>query len=628
MNKKITFSIPFSKVDEEQRTVTGIATAEVLDKQGEIVDYEASKKAFSEWSGNIREMHGDKAVGKKIDVQFDDVNKAVILTSYVSKSADGENAWTKIKEGVLTGYSIGGSVYEIEQETAKSADGSDVNARRIKSYGLAETSFVDSPACPVAEFLMVKNVGGKLEQTEKMIERPKPQTVLGWQKVFTVGIEQYRELQKAQAGVKEMPQIEKAEKLEKKDYTDKEREAMAESGEALPDGSFPIKNKSDLENAIKAYGRAKDKDAAKAHIKKRAKALGLESELPDDWDTKAIEATDLKKADTVEGEESDKKDEQQESAPDSKPSAPESPQGAQDVSGDEGKDVGQPEGAPHGEPSQPQDQRPSEGAPIEGEKPAEPAKPEEPAAPEKPAEPEAPAAPEEGEKAARGSDLRKDLYTVGSLADCLSCLVSIRDWCVMEAEWEGDGSSVPADLTAAIENLGGILTAMTQEEVAEAAGNKDGDTEVVLLADKTTDMEKITATIETATQTAVDRAAELIFGKVGEVIKPLADRVAQLEHQPAAASRPVATYHEVEKGVGMPEAPNAARDANSADMERWTELKATATARKNDPTFTVGERQALVDEMWKLNKKINGVTTADLNPLLPATHPYAFRRLS
>src|SRR6185369_18100111 len=45
----------------------------------------------------------------------------------------------------------------------------------------------------------------------------------------------------------------------------------------------PIENRADLENAVKAFGRAKDPDVAKAHIKKRAKALDAMDALPEDW---------------------------------------------------------------------------------------------------------------------------------------------------------------------------------------------------------------------------------------------------------------------------------------------------------------------------------------------------------
>lgn len=61
------------------------------------------------------------------------------------------------------------------------------------------------------------------------------------------------------------------------------REKYADSGTAMPDGSFPIPDKDALRRAIQSIGRAKDPAAAKKHICKRAKALGAESMLPDDW---------------------------------------------------------------------------------------------------------------------------------------------------------------------------------------------------------------------------------------------------------------------------------------------------------------------------------------------------------
>ena len=60
---------------------------------------------------------------------------------------------------------------------------------------------------------------------------------------------------------------------------------MAKEGTALPDGSYPIANVEDLKNAISAYGRAKDKEAAKKHIMKRARALGQEKLIPANWVT-------------------------------------------------------------------------------------------------------------------------------------------------------------------------------------------------------------------------------------------------------------------------------------------------------------------------------------------------------
>ena len=62
-----------------------------------------------------------------------------------------------------------------------------------------------------------------------------------------------------------------------------QRRKLADKGEALPDGSFPIRNKQDLKDAIQSYGRAKDKDEAKRWIRKRARELDATDELPEDW---------------------------------------------------------------------------------------------------------------------------------------------------------------------------------------------------------------------------------------------------------------------------------------------------------------------------------------------------------
>lgn len=68
-----------------------------------------------------------------------------------------------------------------------------------------------------------------------------------------------------------------------REFPEEQRERLAKSGEAMPDGSYPIVTREDLENAIQAIGRAKDPDATKRHIRKRANALGAEELIPDEW---------------------------------------------------------------------------------------------------------------------------------------------------------------------------------------------------------------------------------------------------------------------------------------------------------------------------------------------------------
>ena len=71
------------------------------------------------------------------------------------------------------------------------------------------------------------------------------------------------------------------------------RERAEERGQAMPGGRFPIRNREDLLNAIRAVGRARPqrpeqtpeqaRAAVRRHIMRRARALGLEHLIPDTW---------------------------------------------------------------------------------------------------------------------------------------------------------------------------------------------------------------------------------------------------------------------------------------------------------------------------------------------------------
>ncbi len=78
----------------------------------------------------------------------------------------------------------------------------------------------------------------------------------------------------------------------KTDFSHSERKDLAKKGEAMPNGKYPIRNRQDLKDAIKLSGASDmPKEKVKAWIKKRAKELGLESELPEDWKSKEVEKT-------------------------------------------------------------------------------------------------------------------------------------------------------------------------------------------------------------------------------------------------------------------------------------------------------------------------------------------------
>lgn len=73
--------------------------------------------------------------------------------------------------------------------------------------------------------------------------------------------------------------------LEFASFTEAQRKELAKEGKALKDGSYPIRNKADLKNAIRAIGRANKAKRAevKRFIVKRAKALGATKLIPEGW---------------------------------------------------------------------------------------------------------------------------------------------------------------------------------------------------------------------------------------------------------------------------------------------------------------------------------------------------------
>ena len=152
-------SFPIDMIKREQRIVVGIATADNIDKAGDIVDFEASKEAFANWGGNIREMHAPIAVGKAVSYEpivitgADGASyNAVKVEAYISKGA--EDTWQKVLDGTLRSFSIGGKVIEKSESADKMFRGKPVNI--IKKYVLGELSLVDNPANALAIIDIVK----------------------------------------------------------------------------------------------------------------------------------------------------------------------------------------------------------------------------------------------------------------------------------------------------------------------------------------------------------------------------------------------------------------------------------------------------------------------------------------
>lgn len=223
-------SVPFTKVNRENRTVSGFATLDNVDQTGDVVTAEASLKAFENFRGNLREMHQPLAVGKvvsfKPETYYDQTTKefynGVYVTSYISKGA--QDTWEKVLDGTLSGFSIGGKITESDNEVNK-ADGTSV--RFIKAYDLVELSIVDSPANQLCNILSIEKVGGQMVfkgmaadvvtenifyceesdsvfmSTEKTFDSPvtgKPAKIIGW--VESSDINKAKEIDKILASFK------------------------------------------------------------------------------------------------------------------------------------------------------------------------------------------------------------------------------------------------------------------------------------------------------------------------------------------------------------------------------------------------------------------------------------------
>jgi len=169
---RLHISVPFSKVDKENRTVSGFASLDNIDKHGDIITSEASQKAFDRFRGNLREMHQPVAVGKVLsfkqqsfyDSKSGETYKGVFVTTYISKGA--ENTWEKVLDGTLTGFSIGGNIVDSEDEFNKELNKS---IRKVSDYELYELSLVDNPANPLANiFSIQKGVDGPIYKGSAM----------------------------------------------------------------------------------------------------------------------------------------------------------------------------------------------------------------------------------------------------------------------------------------------------------------------------------------------------------------------------------------------------------------------------------------------------------------------------
>lgn len=163
---KVRLTMPISKVDTQRRLVSGWAAVDNIDQHRDLVDAEASRNAFKQFRGNIREQHDEKkAVGRLVDFKEDTVYddgkfyQGVYTTAYISKGA--QDTWEKVLDGTLSGFSIGGNVLEYKNDIDEQGN----PFRRVVKYLLTELSLVDNPANTLTNVLSFQ----KLADTEEIV---------------------------------------------------------------------------------------------------------------------------------------------------------------------------------------------------------------------------------------------------------------------------------------------------------------------------------------------------------------------------------------------------------------------------------------------------------------------------
>jgi hypothetical protein len=193
---------------------------------------QAQREAMHE----AEEGHSTLGIPQKVGEEYDEADPGGKLPKKVKK--DGISLGLPDSSGPLSDLAPNNFDDPIKKETG-------LVKRIMRAFKMNEISAVDRPAQAHAKMVLMKRDGG-----------PPDYVYMSAEDIAY---------------------------LSKRDFDAAQRRSAASHGDALPDGSFPIKNKEDLANARRLVGHAKDPAAARALISRRAKELGVSL---DDGDSK------------------------------------------------------------------------------------------------------------------------------------------------------------------------------------------------------------------------------------------------------------------------------------------------------------------------------------------------------
>lgn len=270
-----TFYLPITKIDDEQRFIEAYASTETPDEQGQIMLRSAMVDAWPDYFkwANLREMHSNKAAGTVLAADLEDPKGIKIGAKVVD-----DQAWTKVKERVYKGISVGGKVLAFGSPNPAAPNGV------ISKIKLAELSLVDRPAVPDATIESFKLF--------KFADDGKPVPALTHDDMalmlaadYLDGSDTVVKFLDVDGGIVTLTFDQPS---EKRDISTSERKEADESDFAGPHRSFPILKPADVMAAVRSMGRAGDKGSIPG-IKRRiisiARRKGFTAQLPKEWRT-------------------------------------------------------------------------------------------------------------------------------------------------------------------------------------------------------------------------------------------------------------------------------------------------------------------------------------------------------
>jgi HK97 family phage prohead protease len=153
-----------------ERIISGYASTSAKDRQGDVIEKSAFVKVVNEFkSGNGLSLFFDHntsiGIGKIIDMGVDE--KGLKIKCKISKAADVNDIWTKIKEGIYDKFSIGGRFKKVK--IIRDDEGL-VKEWRVLEFDLFEVSVVGVPANPEA------GIGEVIEKALRRKEMSKDKT--------------------------------------------------------------------------------------------------------------------------------------------------------------------------------------------------------------------------------------------------------------------------------------------------------------------------------------------------------------------------------------------------------------------------------------------------------------------